>query len=459
MPLNLRKASEARQEERELEKNKKEAEDIDQDALLLSSMGVSEDEALADALFSGEGSFDEIETEADPVDEADEIEDVDEADETEETLAADDTEDIKEDALTQTVAKAVSGRRSGKAKKVEDAVSSSIKNRRANRKERARLYDEGDIVELRNTNGIRVDSAAAERRATFHELSVSSVEGRPLYGTITKSAVIEGVPVAIVTYGCFDVYIPITELLVNIPADEDIDCQGKAILTYKKLLIDYRIYSEIDFIVTKVDEMSLRAVASRRKAMAKIAKTYYIDPDFKGERVVRKGRKVDARIVAVSPKFLIAEIFGIEVVIPVSEASYVFTPDLRSIFENGMIVKTLIQDVNIDKSGHIKVTASIKQAEEDTRLVELAKYSTGQKVVGVVEALYSDGCLVTAGSKKDHKRRREGMASKSAPLPVQIKCRASKIQETPRIGDECIVLITGINTKEGQGRGEIVYIM
>ena len=68
--------------------------------------------------------------------------------------------------------------------------------------------------------------------------------------------------------------------------------------------------AEIDFIVKGIDSKSRSVVASRKDAMCKKRKIFYMDTDSAGMYRIYENRIVQARVIAVAEKVVRVEVFG-----------------------------------------------------------------------------------------------------------------------------------------------------
>lgn len=132
---------------------------------------------------------------------------------------------------------------------------------------------------------------------------------------------------AIIWYNNIKVLIPVTHLGVE---------------RESKSLIRGMLNAEIDFIVIEYDETANIAIASRRHAM-KLRSELEL-PNLKVNDVVR------VRIVAVSVKHIIVDLYGKEVLIKAEDLKHTFIVNAKDEFKVGDTLVVRIKEIDIDKN-------------------------------------------------------------------------------------------------------------
>lgn len=132
---------------------------------------------------------------------------------------------------------------------------------------------------------------------------------------------------AILWYGEIKVLIPITHLGVK---------------KENKSLLRGMIGAEIDFIVLEYDSISNIAIASRKKAM-ELRQSIEI-PKLKINDIVR------VRIVAVARKYVIVDLYGLEVIIPVENLKHTFIVNAKNYYSVGNTLIVRIKKLDIDNN-------------------------------------------------------------------------------------------------------------
>ena len=198
-----------------------------------------------------------------------------------------------------------------------------------------------------------------------------------------------GFPVAVVYYGSYKITIPAEDFI-----DKPNEYKGTSLRDSYGLFMGKRLGAEIDYIVKKVDDENKTAVASRKEAMKIKRKMFYFNTNKQGKTVLYAGRYAEARVVSSFKDGVIADIFGQETYIPLKELSYHRMHDASQHFVAGerVIVKLLKVDGDIDS---LKISASIKQAQEDPFEKAFSKYSEGNMYVGTVNLVSKFGVFVS----------------------------------------------------------------
>lgn len=194
---------------------------------------------------------------------------------------------------------------------------------------------------------------------------------------------------AVLYHGEYKVIIPASEAVIQ--PDEISDQNVDDVMYYQ---LNKRLGAEIDYIVKGLDEPNRLAIASRLDAMRAKQKQYYSSHDRDGAYLLREGVCAEARVVSVIRSGVFVELFGVEVFVPMKELSYQRMLDATSHFQTGQRVLVKILDLNrIDKK-NINLNVSIKQASENPYEKALRKYSVGNRYVGTVSMVDTNGVFV-----------------------------------------------------------------
>ena len=265
----------------------------------------------------------------------------------------------------------------------------------------------------------------------------SQKSGRILTDTIQgveTSVETPGLSFAVLYHGEFKVIIPVTEA-VNPPVDyrdQDPDEVHRYMLTK-------RLGAEVDYIVKGIDPTSGIAAASRLDAMRARRKEFYFGTDRDGNNLIYPDVCAEARVVSVIRAGIFVDLFGLEIYIPLKELSYQRWLDASAHFQPGQ--RTLVKVLEVDRSdrNNIKVTASVKQASENPYEKALRKYSIGNRYVGTVSMVDTNGVFVALDSG------------------IDCLCSYPKRGRPPR-GAHVTVKILGINHETNRIWGAITHI-
>ncbi len=235
-----------------------------------------------------------------------------------------------------------------------------------------------------------VETDADKERNDLLDLTESLKVGRILTGTIQGVEKTNNNSVAVLYRGSYKVIIPFDEAVLP-PKDYRNHSVGEV----NYYLLNKRLGAEIDYIVKGIDEESHLAVASRFDAMKVKRKKYYFGTDRDGNRILYPGACAEARVVSVIQAGVFADVFGLEVYIPIRELSYQRMMDATIYFQPGQ--RILVKLVTLDTSdrNNIKATASVKQATENPYAKAMRRYVVGNRYVGTVTVVDTTGVFVS----------------------------------------------------------------
>ena len=144
----------------------------------------------------------------------------------------------------------------------------------------------------------------------WHELTNAFRTRKILSGMLGGIEKLEsGWVVAVIQYKGYRVIIPMEEMMINLEGDgrENADTVNR-----QTRLANNMLGAEIDFIVRDMDQKTRSIVASRKEAMVRKRQLFYFTEGTDGHPMVRPGRIVEARVIAVAPKAVRLEVFGVE---------------------------------------------------------------------------------------------------------------------------------------------------
>ncbi len=323
-------------------------------------------------------------------------------------------EESKEDALSQTdtaEVEIVSPSDSG-----EDTPDKSPPKVRATRKKKTEIQNESDETaeftsvdesapeerprKRRTVKPIQavmaideertVETDADKARNDLLDLTESLKSGRILSGTVQGVERTKDDSLAVLYHGSYKVIIPFDEAL-NPP--EDYRGQTPGDMHY--YLLNKRLGAEVDYIVKGIDEEAGIAVASRLEAMRAKRKKYYFATDRNGDRILYPGVCAEARVVSVIRPGLFADVFGLEVYIPLRELSYQRMMDATVYFQAGQRILVKLTTLDTSDRNNIQATASIKQATENPYTKAIRRYTVGNRYVGTVSVVDTTGVFVS----------------------------------------------------------------
>ena len=282
-----------------------------------------------------------------------------------------------------------------------------------------------------------VETAADKAKNDLLDLLESQKTGRILSGTIQgieRPADNPARSLAVIYHGEFKIIIPAEEAVE--PPD---DFRGRLPEDVLHYMLTKRLGAEVDYIVKGMDPKAGLAVGSRLEAMRAKRKQYYFGADRDGNNLIHSGICAEARVVSVIRAGIFVDLFGLEVYILLRELSYQRLMDAAGYFQPGQRILVKILEVDRSDRNQIKVTASVKQAGENPYEQALKKYTEGNRYVGTVSMVDTNGVFVALDGG------------------IDCLCSYPKRGRPPR-GARVTVRILGINHETNRIWGAITHI-
>lgn len=232
----------------------------------------------------------------------------------------------------------------------------------------------------------------------------------------------------------YKIIIPVKEF-VEPPADLK-DQQLETVLNY---MMNKRMGAEVDYIVKGIDAEAKVAVASRVEAMRAKRKAYYFGSDRDGNNLLYSDLCAEARVVSVVRSGIFVDLFGLEVFISIRELSYQRVLSADGYFQPGQRILVKILEIDRKNRENIKVKASVKQAGENPYEKALRKYTVGNRYVGTVSLVDTNGVFVSLDGG------------------IDCLCNYPKRGRPPR-GARVTVRVLGINHNSNRIWGAITHI-
>ena len=192
----------------------------------------------------------------------------------------------------------------------------------------------------------------------WHELENAQRTGHILTGKLSAvERTRNGMDTAVIMFKDVQVLVPLREMGVHTgPVPSGPDYVAWVLEMTKR--INARQNSDVDFVVRGFgfNEASERIVAgSRRDAMRRKRKRFYLDTDELGNHLIEEGRLVQARVLTVGDKNIRLEVFGVECVVSARWASRVWVSDVRSKYSVGDLVTVRVTKIERDKAGGVEI--------------------------------------------------------------------------------------------------------
>ena len=302
---------------------------------------------------------------------------------------------------------------------------------------RKRPYTRPTMTVLSIDERPTVETEADKAKNDLLDLLESQKTGRILTGTIQGVERPEDNPsrsLAVIYHGAFKVIIPAEEAV-----EPPTDYRGRLPENVLHYMLTKRLGAEVDYIVKGIDPQSGIAAASRLEAMRAKRKEYYLGTDRDGNNLLYADLCAEARVVSVIRAGIFVDLFGLEIYIPLRELSYQRLMDAAGHFQPGQ--RILVKVLSVDRSdrNHIKATASVKQAGENPYEKALRRYSVGNRYVGTVSMVDTNGVFVALDGG------------------IDCLCSYPKRGRPPR-GSRVTVRILGINHESNRIWGAITHI-
>lgn len=302
---------------------------------------------------------------------------------------------------------------------------------------RKRAYTKPSYSILSIDERLSIETAADKAKNDLLDLLESQKTGRILSGTIQgieRPADNPARSLAVIYHGDFKIIIPAEEAVE--PPD---DFRGRLPEDVLHYMLTKRLGAEVDYIVKGMDPKAGLAVGSRLEAMRAKRKQYYFGTDRDGNNLIHSGICAEARVVSVIRAGIFVDLFGLEVYIPLRELSYQRLMDAAGYFQPGQRILVKILEVDRSDRNQIKVSASVKQAGENPYEQALKKYTEGNRYVGTVSMVDTNGVFVALDGG------------------IDCLCSYPKRGRPPR-GARVTVRILGINHETNRIWGAITHI-
>ena len=229
----------------------------------------------------------------------------------------------------------------------------------------------------------KVQSAEDKQAYLWMELRGSMRTKRTLTGILSGvERTPSGLPLAIVYYKDTRVVIPASEMNINL---EDHQESGEKELRNRYAqILSWMMGAEIEFIVSGLDKRSGSVVASRRDAMQRKQRQFFLTPGRDGQPLVKEGTTAEARVIAVSERVVRVEIFGVEVPIFARDVAWEWVDDCNDYY--GIGDRVLVKILSIDRSNprNIRLQASIRETIPNPARDNIKKCVVQGKYIGKV---------------------------------------------------------------------------
>ena len=252
---------------------------------------------------------------------------------------------------------------------------------------KSRVQKDEPILTIEAGDTVHTDEELAE--IAWHEIHNAFRTRKILTGMLGGIETLDsGNVVAVVEYKGYRVIIPVKEMAVLKHNKMAPDEHNDFIVRQLKLL-NNMLGAEIDFIVKGIDSKTRSVVASRKDAMLKRRKTFYMETDANGTYKIYDGRIVQARVLAVAEKGIRIEVFGVECSIMTRYLSWEWIGDARDHYSTGDEILVRIQSVNREDIENIHIKADVKSLNDTGKRPDLSLCRVQGKYAGKVIDVYN----------------------------------------------------------------------
>ena len=199
----------------------------------------------------------------------------------------------------------------------------------------------------------QVESMEEQEDARWHQLLNAHRTRKVLTGQLGGIEKLEsGWMVAVTYYNGFRIIIPMNEMMINLSGDgrENADTLNRQVRIANNML-----GCDIDFIIKDLDA---------------------------------KSRSVEARVIAVAPKAVRLEVFGVEVSVRARDMAWEWMGDAGEKFQVEDLVLVMVNKVEVDSVDQIRVEVDAKSPTANTNKDNLRKCHRQGKYTGIITEVY-----------------------------------------------------------------------
>lgn len=229
-----------------------------------------------------------------------------------------------------------------------------------------------------------VPSVDDEEEVIWHEIRNAYRVRRPLTGTLSGvEDTIDKKTIAVLDYKGLRVVVPMKEMMLRLGRTPSGN-EYTSLMKRQSQVLSTMLGAEVDFMVKGLDSKAKAVIASRKDAMLRKRKTFYLDTDAAGMPRVYVGRVVQARVIAVAEKVVRVEVFGVECSILARDLSWDWIGDARERFSVGDKILVRIQEVNVESLEEITLRADVRSVSNTTSRERLKLCRIEGKYAGTV---------------------------------------------------------------------------
>ena len=229
----------------------------------------------------------------------------------------------------------------------------------------------------------KVQSAEDKEAYLWMELRNSLRTKRPLTGILGGvERTPNGLPLAIVYYKDKRIVIPASEMNINL--EEHAGSTEREMNNRYAQILSWMMGAEIEFTVSGLDKRSGTVVASRRDAMLRKQRHFFLTPGRNGQPLVQEGATAEARVIAVSEGVVRVEVFGVEAPVYARDVAWEWVDDCNDYYDIGDRVLVKIMSIDRGDPRNIRMTASIRETIPNPARENIKKCVVQGKYIGKV---------------------------------------------------------------------------
>lgn len=351
---------------------------------------------------------------------------------------------------------------------VEAIVKKAAEQRKAEEEKSVAIGEESLTPKkstLSKTERIAANQAKAERKAEKNEAMMrwSMIKSAAKNKTILTGRVTTVEPqsdgvVATVEVEGYRVLIPFNDFFTDSPIDESTITKRKDLITRQAQMLSKCLNLEIMFTIQTVVgnyDGDYGIIGSRKEAMSFIAKHNYKVDKGTGKAIINEGDVYDSSIISIGRHALLANVGGIDVIVPMYRLTYKYISLLSESdeYKIGDKLKVVITQIERDDNGDVlKVEVSAKKIELEAIKERIASghIKVGTICIGTLTGIHT--------TKNGQPQINVYLDSLKVPA-IAIISRLHQFPKVPALGDQVLFSISKINEERGSVIGQITKVL
>lgn len=242
----------------------------------------------------------------------------------------------------------------------------------------------------------------------WHELKTAFHNGKILRSTVDEVLKTpNGYGIVATYYKDQRIIIPLKEMALQLSSDSKFTEDEN---TRLHKMASNMLGAEIDFVIRSLDRNQGLVSASRKDALLEKIKTYYAELDENRVSKVASTPDVQARILAVGPKYIRVDVFGIQTQINAMDIFYEWVLDLTKIYSPGENILVNVTEIEYPEPFDgcendekwlmgIKIKANHKKFEKNKPKIAFETHQVGSKTRGIITDYRNGVYFITLKNK------------------------------------------------------------